>query len=332
MYAESDTYLKGLSDTPKEKEVKAQMGTLLRQLEDKSGPLMEFFLKTREWSLDLMKQILAWLDIDFDRWFFESECDRPSRDLVLEKFKEGFFVKSEGAIGKDLSEYGLGFAMFLKSDGTTLYLSKDLDLIRKKFSDPDLNLSIVVVDNRQSLHFKQVFKTAELMGVRPASDSVHLSYETVTDEHGEPCSSRGKTGFRLEVLSKMLTEKITKDYLEGYRGVWPDAEIEKTARQIALGALKYGFLKVDSNRIIRFVLDEWVQIERRHRPLHSIRPRPLLRDHRQSRTSPERNPDRPSHRTRPRTPPLPRKILQRRLLRRPRIPPLHPLRLPIRSL
>ena len=151
--------------------------------------------------------------------------------------------------------------MLLKSDGTTLYLTKDLDLLSKKFKDPKVEKSVLVVDTRQTLHFKQLFKTAELMGLRAAEDSVHLSYETVTDEQGEPCSSRGRSGFRLEVLKDIITNQIKEKYLKKHEHEWSKQEIDFTAHAIALGALKYGFLKVDPNRVIRFVLEDWIKLE-----------------------------------------------------------------------
>ncbi len=257
-YAAADAFLKM---HPEVASFKAQIGGVLRQLESRSGPDYQFFLTTRGWSLARLQEILTWLGIAVDCWYYESECEEAGRKLVDQKLAEGLLAESEGAIGLDLSAAGLGFAMVLKSDRTSLYLTKDLELIRKKFHDYPLDLSVVVVDTRQSLHFKQAFMLAERLGLRPAQDSLHLAYETVTDEAGVPCSSREQTGMRLEVLQTQLKSAITEQYLERYRGVWPDEEIEQTAGQVALGALKYGFLKVDSLRLIRFVLADWMKLE-----------------------------------------------------------------------
>lgn len=261
MYGEADSYLKSLANTTDEAVVKAEMGKVLHELEHGGGSFFPLYQKTREASLQLMRDLFSWLRINFNIWFFESECNGPSREIVLKSFNEGKLIKSEGAIGADLSAYDLGFAMLLKSDGTTLYLTKDLELLNRKFADPGVAFSILVVDNRQSLHFKQLFKAAELIGLRNASDSLHLAYETVTDENGEPCSSRGGKGFRLEILTRTMEQIIKERYLNAHQSEWGQDEINSTAHDIALGALKYGFLKVDSNRIIRFVLDEWIKLE-----------------------------------------------------------------------
>jgi arginyl-tRNA synthetase len=265
MYGEADTHLQSLANTPDEAAVKAEMGKILFDLEQGGGSFFPLYQKTREASLRLMRDLFAWLGIHFDVWFFESECNAPSREIVLKSYQEGKLIQSQGAIGADLSAYDLGFAMLLKSDGTTLYLTKDLELLNRKFANPEVKFSILVVDNRQSLHFKQLFKTAELIGLRRAEDSMHLSYETVTDEKGEPCSSRGRNGFRLEVLTRTMEQIVKERYLNAHLNAheegWTQNEIDSTAHAIALGALKYGFLKVDSNRIIRFVLDDWIKLE-----------------------------------------------------------------------
>jgi len=169
MYCASDAFLKGIAGTPEELIARDEIGAALRELEAQKGPLYPFYLETRAWSLGQMESVYRWLGISFDRWYFESECDVESRRLVQEKFQEGFFRKSQGAIGIDLSEFDLGFVLFLKSDGTGLYITKDLELLKQKFSDPEVEASIVVVDARQKLHFKQLFKTAELMGYPQAA-------------------------------------------------------------------------------------------------------------------------------------------------------------------
>ncbi|KAB8033788.1 arginine--tRNA ligase [Fluviispira multicolorata] len=261
MYAEADEAFKQTKGKEEEVEVKEHISEILRQLNNTSGEYYELWKETREWSLNELKDIYKWLNSHFDIWYFESECEAPSKLLVKRKFEEGFFIKDNGAIGIDLSQWKLGFAMFLKSDGNGLYLTKDLDLITRKFSDPKVTKSIVVVDSRQKLHFQQLFKTAELMGYPQAVKSVHLSYETVNTEDGKPFSSRQLNGLQLVDLRLKMEEKVKTDYLERYRGQWSNEEIELTAKNITIGALKYGMLRVDNNTQINFSLEEWLKLD-----------------------------------------------------------------------
>ena len=99
------------------------------------------------------------------------------------------------------------------------------------------------------------------MGYPQAAKSLHLSYESVTTSDGKPCSSRNLNGIQLSELRHTMEQKVIDDYLNNYRGDWSDEDIAKTATIIALGALKYGFLKVDSNVVIRFVMEEWLKLE-----------------------------------------------------------------------
>lgn len=267
IYAQSVEYLSALESPEKQAEallVRDQIGEVLQALQEKRGEIYDLYLKTREGSLQEMRRIYLWLDLEFDDWYFESECDEPSRDLVLRKAEEGFFQKSDGAIGLDLSAYGLGFALYLKSDGNGLYLTKDLELIRRKFADPEVTRSIVVVDARQKLHFQQLFKTVELMGYPQAAKSIHLSYETVTTLDGKAYSSRALKGVQLGTLREQMEKKVIQEHLGKYRTgdhPWSEEDIQTTAQKVTLGALKYGMLKVDSSTVIRFDLDEWLKME-----------------------------------------------------------------------
>src|SRR4029078_3444825 len=67
----------------------------------------------------------------------------------------------------------------LRSDGTTLYSTKDLELTRRKFEDLHIDRAIWVVDVRQSLYFQQIIKIMELWGFEQAKDAHHLGYEMV---------------------------------------------------------------------------------------------------------------------------------------------------------
>ena len=88
---------------------------------------------------------------------FENCQDSP---VPYRYLNQGLFLRSQGTVGIELAPYGLPFAMLLTSSGNGLYLTKDLELIREKFTDPDITRSLVVVDDRQRTHFQQVFKIA----------------------------------------------------------------------------------------------------------------------------------------------------------------------------
>ena len=259
-YADADAALKNLAE-PEAALAKNEITAVLQELQQKSGAFYDLYLTTREWSLDFMRQTYKWLGVTFDQWYFESSCDEPSRQLVNDYLEKGLFVKDNGAIGIDLSDHKLGFALLLKSDGNGLYLTKDLELIRQKFADPHVTRSIAVVDARQKLHFQQVFKIAELMGYKGAAKSFHVAYETVNTPDGKPFSSREKKGTDLWELKELMEAEIKTRYLNQYANDWDSAEITHTAEMIAVGALKYGMLRVDSQTKIHFHLDEWLRLD-----------------------------------------------------------------------
>lgn len=263
LYATAHSFVEESSQDPERASaIKSEIGAVLAELQHGAGPYYDLWLETREWSFAEMRAVYDWMKVEFDEWFTESECDAPSRELVLEKEREGLFVRDQGAIGIDLSPYKLGFALLLKTDGNGLYLTKDLELIRRKFKDPSVTRSIVVVDARQKLHFRQVFKIAELMGYPQAATSAHLDYETVNTADGKKAfSSRTKNGMKLAHLRQMMESKVKTDYLERYRNNWSDAEIHETAAMVAVGAIKYGMLKVDNSTQVNFDLDEWLRLD-----------------------------------------------------------------------
>jgi arginyl-tRNA synthetase len=263
LYATAHAFIEDASKDPAQGEsIKKAIGGVLAELQNGSGPYYELWQETREWSFTEMRSVYDWMGVTFDEWFTESQCDAPSRELVLQKEREGLFVRDQGAIGIDLSPWKLGFALLLKSDGNGLYLTKDLELIRRKFSDPKVTRSIVVVDARQKLHFRQVFKIAELMGYPQAAASAHLDYETVNTADGKQAfSSRTKNGMKLFELKRLMEEKVTKDYLERYRSQWNDDDIQKTASLVTVGAIKYGMLKVDNNTQVHFDIAEWLRLD-----------------------------------------------------------------------
>lgn len=234
----------------------AEVSAVLQALENEDPDMVALWQETKDWSIQEYYEIYDWLNCRFDHYFTESECRESSKNLVLDYLKRGIFQKSEGAVGVDLSRYDLGFCLLLKSDGTALYATRDLELARVKFEEFNIDRSIYVVDSGQSLHFQQVFKCLELMGYEKAHQCYHHAFAQVVRPDGKMSSRKGNVILFSELKNRLLT-KIISEYLDKYRDSWTDQEIDDAAYKISLATIRYGMLNQDNNSQIIFDLDEW---------------------------------------------------------------------------
>jgi arginyl-tRNA synthetase len=273
MYSAAHNKLEGEKGTPQEDLNRAQLTEILKQLESKKGEYYDQWKETREWSIHLMKSVYAWAGVTFDVWYWESDVDSASVAFIMDLYKkhgsiaagegvnvEGKIVQSQGAIGMDLTADNLGFCMLMKSDGTGLYATKDIELARRKFTEHKIEKSIYVVDLRQALHFQQVFKVLEKIGFEQAKNCFHLQYNFVELPDGAMSSRKGNI-VPLTALTQQMEAKIIADYLTRYKGEWPDSEITDTAHKIAQGAIKYGMLRQDPGKKIVFEMSEWLKLD-----------------------------------------------------------------------
>lgn len=238
------------------KERESEVSKILQGMESGDPYLKALWDETREWSLDEFKEIYKWLGCRFDHYFFESELGERSKELVRKYQAKGVFVESDGAIGADLKQFGLGFCILIKRDGTALYATRDLSLAEDKFDKFKIDRSIYVVDAAQTLHFQQVFKCLELMGYKQASKCYHLPYAQVVRPEGKMSSRKGNVILFSE-LKERLVKKANVEFLDKYRGDWQDSEIDNAAHVISLATIRYGMLKPDNNSTVVFDLDEW---------------------------------------------------------------------------
>lgn len=260
IYSKANLKLEDELGTASEAQNRDKLTMILQQLEAKSGEFFELWKETRQWSIALMNHVYQWAGISFDQWYWESDVDSASVLFVQKLFSEGKLIRSEGAIGMDLEADKLGFCLLLKSDGTGLYATKDLELARRKFQDFKIEKSIYVVDLRQELHFKQVFKVLENLGFEQAKDCFHLRYNFVELPDGAMSSRKGNIVPLMELVHKMET-MVKSQYLSRYKDEWIQDEINLIATQVAQGAIKYGMLRMDTNKKIVFDMNEWLKID-----------------------------------------------------------------------
>ncbi len=260
MYSTAHNKLEAERGTPQEAENRDKLTMILKQLEQKSGEFYDLWVETRQWSIDLMKEVYDWAGVKFDVWYWESEVDSDSVKLVKEYFNKGLFVEDQGAIGVNLEDYKLGFCLLLKTDGNGLYATKDIELARRKFQDYHIEKNIYIVDKRQEHHFKQVFKVLELMGFENAKKCFHLQYDFVELPDGAMSSRKGNI-IPLQSLIDNMVQMIKDQYLARYKNEWSTDEVEKTAQIVAKGAIKYGMTRIDPAKKIVFDMQEWLKLD-----------------------------------------------------------------------
>lgn len=246
---------------------------MLRKWDAGDPAVRALWLETREWSLEEFRDILAMLNIEMDVWFFESEVDEPSKAIVNELLEHGIaederdqggpvIVKIDEKLGLEKEKYRT--AVILRSDGTTLYLTKDLALAKDKFEKHKVDRSVYVVDNRQSLHFQQAFKILELWGFPQAEKCFHLAYGYVSLPEGAMSARKG-----LVALFKDVADEAERRALAAMTERTPEmsnTQRIQIARQIGLGALAYAMLSVDNNKDIVFDVNNALSFDGRTAP------------------------------------------------------------------
>ncbi|MFZ2803874.1 MAG: arginine--tRNA ligase [Patescibacteria group bacterium] len=247
LYAEST---KLLEENPAWKD---EVSFVQQQLEARAKGWMKIWQETRRWSVAEMDTIFQELGVSIDRHYFESEVVDDGQKIVDELLKKNIAVKSQGAIVVPMEDLKLGVFLIRKSDGTSLYATKDLALAKLKLREyPKTARSLIIVDNRQELYFKQLFETLKRMGIKVPFEFV--GYEFLTLKSGAMSSREGNIvtyeSFRDEVVNYATGET------SGRHEEWNDGRIHHTAWALAMGGVKFGMLKQDSDKIITFDLEK----------------------------------------------------------------------------
>ncbi|MBE3068575.1 MAG: arginine--tRNA ligase [Chloroflexi bacterium] len=242
-------------------DLEAELRSLYARWDQRDPEIVALWERTREWSLEGFRQMYAALDVRFDVYYFNSQEEKPGKEMVEELVRRGIatderaqggavIVKIDEVLGLDKEQFRT--AVVLRSDGTALYATEDLALALHKFRDyPDLAKSVYVVDVRQSLHFTQVFKILEIAGHAQAQKCSHVSYELVTLPGNVVISSREGTVVLLEDLLREATIRARAEAHKKNPSL-TEAQLESVAKAVGLGALKYPILARENTKMVTF--------------------------------------------------------------------------------
>ena len=215
-------------------------------------------------SIEDLKKNYANLNVYFDLWKKESDA-QPYIPKMLEDLKNyGFAYLSDGALVVDVKEDAdttdMPPCILVKSDGATLYSTTDLATIieRTELYNPDE--IIYIVDKRQELHFKQVFRCAKKTNlVSPNTKLTFLGFGTMNGKDGKPFKTRDGGVMRLEHLIKEASDKVYQRVTENKE--IQEEEAKEISKKVGLAALKYSDLSNQISKDYMFDVDRFTSSE-----------------------------------------------------------------------
>lgn len=252
-----EVYTKATQYLEEHPEVKAEIDAVQRELEADEEPWYSLWKETREWSLAEFKEIFEELNVRPDEWYYESDVEEKGKEMVKKLLTDGLAKKSEGATIIDLEAENLGAFLILKSDGSSLYATKDLALAFKKQADHDPDRQIFVVDARQSFYFKQLFGALKKIGFNHVLN--HIAYEMVTLPEGA-MSSRSGNIVRYRTLHTAMMEHLKAETRKRHED-WSEKHVVQTAEVITRSAITFMMLRQDPASIITFDTEEAMSVE-----------------------------------------------------------------------
>ena len=225
-----------------------------KKIEEKDAECLELFHWFKELTLKDVQKIYDLLDIRFDSYAGESFYTDKMQPVVDELKEKGLLVESQGAQVVKLDEYGMPPCMILKSDGTSLYATRDMAAAIYRKKTYDFYKCLYVVAYQQNLHFRQFFKVLELMGKEWAKDLVHVAYGMVSLEEGTMSTRKGNVVFLEDVISRCIEKayEIISEKNPALQG----EEKQKIASQVGVGAVIFGALYNSKIKDIVFSYDK----------------------------------------------------------------------------
>ncbi|RKQ69257.1 arginyl-tRNA synthetase [Litorimonas taeanensis] len=217
--------------------------------------LLEHFINV---SVAALKIGYGNLGVEFDLWKGEACVDPLIPDMIKGLRAQGITEEDDGAliirVEEEDEKKDVPPVMLLARSGAVLYHTTDLATLvdRKKENDPDLVL--YVVDQRQALHFEQVFRAAVKAGWYTSEQLYHAGFGTMNGKDGKPFKTREGGVLRLEDLIEIMNEAASKRLAESGIGADFDAEERsEIARKVGLAALKFADLQ--NQRLTNYIFD-----------------------------------------------------------------------------
>ncbi len=234
-----------------------------RKLEEGSPEEYELWKKFRDMSLVVFEKLYKRMGVEFDNYNGESFYSDKIPAVVEDLKSKGLLVESEGAQVVDLEEYGLPPCIILKSDGTTIYASRDIAAVLYRYNEYKFDKNIYVVGSPQALHFRQVFSVLKKAGYDFADDCVHVGFGLVKFKDMKFSTRDGNIVLLEDLLNEAVakTREVIVENAKTRGTDMSEEEIDDIAEKVGIGSVIYTYVKSGRERDIVFSWEEMLDFE-----------------------------------------------------------------------
>ncbi|MGC6767894.1 arginine--tRNA ligase [Enterococcus sp. LJL51] len=240
-----------------EPELEDEARAWFKKLEEGDEDAIQLWQWFRDESLQEFNKIYDMLGVTFDSFNGEAFFNDKMDEVITMLEEKHLLKQNQGADIVDLTAYNLNPALIRKSDGATLYITRDLAAALYRKRTYDFAQSIYAVGNEQSNHFKQLKAVLKEMGFDWSDDMHHIPFGLITQGGKKLSTRKGKIVLLEEVLNEAV-QSAEQQIMEKN----PDLNNrEEVAKQVGIGAVIFHDLKNDRLNNFDFVLDEVVRFE-----------------------------------------------------------------------
>ncbi|WP_010283479.1 arginine--tRNA ligase [Bacillus timonensis] len=250
-------YVRFHSEVETKPELEEEARLWFKKLEDGNEEAIALWRWFREESLQEFSRIYSLLHVDFVSFHGEAFYN-DKMDATVDMLKgKNLLTKSDGAEVVDLSHENLPPCLIKKSDGATLYATRDVTAAIYRQENYHFKKAIYVVGHEQSLHFKQIFLVLEKMGYVWGKDMVHVPFGFILKDGKRMSTRKGKIVLLEEVIKEAI--KLAKQNIELKNPSL--ANKEEIAEMVGVGAIIFHDLKNERLNNIEFSLEEMLTFE-----------------------------------------------------------------------
>ena len=246
-------------EAEKNHELEQEAQKMLQEWEAGNKEIVALWKKMNKWVYKGFNESYKKMDICFHKMYYESKIYKKGKYIVKNGLKKRIFKEENGAIYADLTSFNLPKKVLMRADGTSLYITQDIFLAIEKMKKNKLHASYYVVGSEQNLHFQQLFAILKQLKYKWADKLKHISYGMVYLPDGKMKSREGKVVDADDLVEEII--ELAKYEIKLRHKDLSDKAVEKRAKQIGLGALRFYLLKTDLTKDIYFDPKESISFE-----------------------------------------------------------------------